>query len=1038
MLKKLITFSAILCTGQAWAACVDGAAGPNGVVSATGGSTCDSSRTSYRGNNTAYANGSGSVLNFLPGTVISSNGVAAVQTLAVGGVNSGGSIPEAGATVHAKGDLTVNGNAQGSTRSIFIYSGTDAGGKRNLLQIDGNLTATRTGGLYGAVIENTGGDLLVAGKTSLTSNVSDALRNGWDANSTFRGSTSINVSGSNGISQSGGTVNFNGDLTINTTTGNGIKTIGGVLNARELYIDVKSGVGNGIAISDRGIVNISGGKIITEGKGSTAISLNGGAFSSTDALSILTKSNDSQGIVLSGDAKAILARTDIQTQGDNANGINIINTPTNGVTLYFQDAISIETLGGGSNAIASKNNPANGFVLPAGSMLVTQGENSHGIDMQIESGGGDLTVFELASGANIETHGKNASALFISNDDGEVNIKTASKIIASGAGSYGIEIDSALRGANIINTGEISASDIGINFNTGVQGNVFNAGTISSDNNIAVHFADEINTLTLTSGSQIKGSVLGGAFDDSLILQGTNSEDLSKFNDFNKLVMEGDEWTLNDNGIFSDSYTQKSGVVNLVGTLVTPQVNVEGGTLNLWKSQTWDTLINGGKISLNTTGNVGNTLNVKGDYNGSNGVLVFNTALGSDHSLSDKLVIYGNAMGTTSVVVNNAGGTGAHTIDGIELIQVNGTSTDTAFTQAGRIVAGAHDYKLVKGNASGTNTQSWFLTNPDPYNPDNPDNPDNPTIRPEAGSYMANIDTARKIFNSRLEDREGRSENSSMWLRQQGTRTTFYDTSGQSYSATNTYVVQGGGELFSANFSDLDRLGIGMMLAYGNSSNNTGSNRTGYHSKGSVDGYSAGLYATWYQDAGTLNGIYIDTWLQYSWLNGMVKGDQLSNENYKIDGLSASVETGYRKLIYQGANGNVFLIPQGQFIFSGVEADDVKEFNGTHVTTSGNNNIQSRLGVKLSREGTSKIDKGEDKLFTVYAEANWLNNSRQVGAEMNGVSIKQAGNKNVAELKLGTEGKFNKNMNLWTNVAQQIGAKGYSDTTMTIGFKYSF
>lgn len=392
MLKKLITFSAILCTGQAWAACVDGAAGPNGVDSATEGSTCDNSGTSYIGNNTAYASGSGSVLNFLPGTVISSNGVAAVYTLAVGGVNSGGSIPGAGATVHAKGDLTVNGNALGSTRSIFIFSGTDAGGKRNSLQIDGNLTATRAGGLYGAVIENTGGDLLVAGKTSLTSNVSDALRNRGDANSTFRGSTSINVSGSNGIFQSGGTVNFNGDLTINTTTGNGIKTSGGLLNARELYIDVKSGVGNGIAISDRGIVNISGGEIITEGKGSTAISLNGGAFSSTDALSILTKSNDSQGIVLSGDAKAILARTDIQTQGDNANGINIINTPTNGVTLYFQDAISIETLGGGSNAIASKNNPANGFVLPAGSMLVTQGENSHGIDMQIESGGGDLTV----------------------------------------------------------------------------------------------------------------------------------------------------------------------------------------------------------------------------------------------------------------------------------------------------------------------------------------------------------------------------------------------------------------------------------------------------------------------------------------------------------------------------------------------------------------------------------------------------------------------------------------------------------------------
>lgn len=720
--------------------------------------------------------------NFLPGTVISSNGVAAVQTLAVGGVNSGGSIPEAGATVHAKGDLTVNGNAQGSTRSIFIYSGTDAGGKRNLLQIDGNLTATRTGGLYGAVIENTGGDLLVAGKTSLTSNVSDALRNGWDANSTFRGSTSINVSGSNGIRQSGGTVNFNGDLTINTITGNGITTSGGVLNARELYIDVKSGVGNGIAISDRGIVNISGGKIITEGKGSTAISLNGGAFSSTDALSILTKSNDSQGIVLSGDAKAILARTDIQTQGDNANGINIINTPTNGVTLYFQDAISIETLGGGSNAIASKNNPANGFVLPAGSMLVTQGENSHGIDMQIESGGGDLTVFELASGANIETHGKNASALFISNDDGEVNIKTASKIIASGAGSDGIEIDSALRGANIINTGEISASDIGINFNTGVQGNVFNAGTISSDNNIAVHFADEINTLTLTSGSQIKGSVLGGAFDDSLILQGTNSEDLSKFNDFNKLVMEGDEWTLNDNGIFSDSYTQKSGVVNLVGTLVTPQVNVEGGTLNLWKSQTWDTLINGGKISLNTTGNVGNTLNVKGDYNGSNGVLVFNTALGSDHSLSDKLVIYGNAMGTTSVVVNNVGGTGAQTVEGIQVVQVDGASSGT-FALTSPVQAGSYEYQLFQGGTSTPTDGDWYLrstllaceiTNTCPVVPPvEPEPPVIPIYRPGVANYVvaqtSNADLgylALDTLHQRIgEQRTLTTDNPQTWVR---------------------------------------------------------------------------------------------------------------------------------------------------------------------------------------------------------------------------------------------------------------------------------
>ena len=46
MLKKLITFSAILCTGQAWAACADGAAGPNGVDSATARSAIKESSVS--------------------------------------------------------------------------------------------------------------------------------------------------------------------------------------------------------------------------------------------------------------------------------------------------------------------------------------------------------------------------------------------------------------------------------------------------------------------------------------------------------------------------------------------------------------------------------------------------------------------------------------------------------------------------------------------------------------------------------------------------------------------------------------------------------------------------------------------------------------------------------------------------------------------------------------------------------------------------------------------------------------------------------
>ncbi len=176
--------------------------------------------------------------------------------------------------------------------------------------------------------------------------------------------------------------------------------------------------------------------------------------------------------------------------------------------------------------------------------------------------------------------------------------------------------------------------------------------------------------------------------------------------------------------------------------------------------------------------------------------------------------------------------------------------------------------------------------------------------------------------------------------------------------------------------------------------------------------------------------------MQYSWLDGEVKGEQLSNESYDIDGLSASVEAGYRMPVYQGENGSVFITPQAQVTWSGIKADDHHEVNGTRVTSSGDNNVQTRLGVKVSRDSVS--DSSKEKQFTLYAEANWLYNNKLAGAVIDGVEIKQAGSRNIGELKLGTEGQLNKNLNLWSNVSQQLGDKGYSDTALTVGFKYKF
>lgn len=388
-------------------------------------------------------------------------------------------------------------------------------------------------------------------------------------------------------------------------------------------------------------------------------------------------------------------------------------------------------------------------------------------------------------------------------------------------------------------------------------------------------------------------------------------------------------------------------------------------------------------ISRYTSGTFqSNVILVNGNYDSDNGILYFNTVLGDDNSVTDRLIVKGNTSGTTWVSVSNVGGSGRHTLNGIELISVEGKS-DGEFIQTGRIAAS-------------------------------------------------------KLFNLSLEDREGRAENSSMWLRQQGNRTQFRDSRGQLKTATNSYIIQGGGEVADTQFTDTDRLGVGLMLGYGKSDSQSGNNRSGYSAKATVDGYSGGVYASWYQDFKTLNGIYFDSWMQYSLLNATVNGEQLSGESYNINGLSASLESGYRIPVYQGENGDVFVTPQAQIIWNNIEADDHTEANGTRTKSDANNNIHTRLGVKLSRDGVSDKDKYSDKLFTLYLEANWLHNTRQAGATMDGVSIRQAGNTNVAELKVGAEGQLTKRVNVWANVAQQIGNEGYSDTGLTIGFKYAF
>ncbi|NEY29851.1 autotransporter outer membrane beta-barrel domain-containing protein, partial [Escherichia coli] len=339
----------------------------------------------------------------------------------------------------------------------------------------------------------------------------------------------------------------------------------------------------------------------------------------------------------------------------------------------------------------------------------------------------------------------------------------------------------------------------------------------------------------------------------------------------------------------------------------------------------------------------------------------------------------------------------------------------------------------------------------DPKEPEPPVVPNKPkdlVVRPEAGSYIANHAAGNTLFTTRLHDRLGETQYTdvltgeekvtSMWLRQIGGRNNFKDSSGQLKTSTNRYVMQLGGDIAQWSTDGLDRWHLGLMAGYANAKSHTHSNKSRHDSRSSIDGYSVGAYGTWYNNDADKTGLYVDTWLLYNWFKNSVNGDDLPSESYDSNGFTGSVESGYTFKVRESERRKVFIQPKAQLTWMGVKADRHIERNGTRVDSTGNNNLQTRLGVRAYMQGNATQDDNKDRTFEPFAEVNWIHNTQRFGVEMNNVKLSQDGARNIGEFKVGIEGQFSQRTSGWINIAQQIGDAGYNDTSGMLGIKYSF
>ncbi|MBA4713533.1 MULTISPECIES: intestinal colonization autotransporter adhesin MisL [Citrobacter] len=771
-------------------------------------------------------------------------------------------------------------------------------------------------------------------------------------------------------------------------------------------------------------------------------------------------------------------RTSIYVDGLDGDGINAgYNAIGQGwigsANIYVGDDLYIKTTGNQgrgitANAMRDATLAKNTIIVGDRAHIVTTGVGSEGI----RSGQSGSSI-RLGNDATIETSGASSTGIYAASSS-KTELGNNATISVSGASAHAVYSTNATVNLGDNATINVNSSTKAASYSKAPRGlYAISRGTVNLGGGATIAMAgdhsNESYAISTETGGIVDGSA-GGRFliDGDLHAAGATAATSSLPQQNSAIKLNMTDNSLWSGASYITSVTAGTGVISL---------QMSDAVWNMTNSSTLtDLTLNSGAVVnfRHTDGEPWQTLTINEDYTGNGGTLVFNTVLNDDTSETDKLIVLGNTTGDSFVAVNNIGGTGAQTVEGIEIIEVAGNS-DGNFEKASRIVAGAYDYNVVqKGN-------NWYLTSfipappdpedPDPVDPHDPDpvdpdpvDPVDPIIpepeepvappvteqqyRPEAGSYLANNYAANTLFMTRLHDRLGETQYidmltgekkvTSMWMRNVGAHTRFKDGSGQLKTQSNSYVLQLGGDLAQWSSDGLDRWHIGAMAGYANSQNRTQSSLTGYHSRGQVTGYSVGLYGTWYANDADKTGTYVDTWMLYNWFDNKVMGQEQATEKYKSSGITASVEAGYSFKLGENERNSYWLQPKAQVVWMDVQADSHREANGTRVKDDTDGNLMTRLGVKAFINGHNAIDDGKSREFQPFVEANWIHNTQTASVKMDDVSNDMRGTKNIGELKVGVEGQITPRLNVWSNVAQQIGDKGYSDTRGMLGVKYNF
>ncbi|WP_054312220.1 autotransporter outer membrane beta-barrel domain-containing protein [Mesorhizobium sp. 1M-11] len=757
------------------------------------------------------------------------------------------------------------------------------------------------------------------------------------------------------------------------------------------------GAGSSIRVSN-------GATSATYGANSPGVWADAGARIDFSGYGIFTYQPNSPGAAASGAGSTVtLTNTIVRTSGPASAGVLVTDTGTVIVTgseittgyrvtgsnppvLQFPDAqIGLEAHGADVIGAGSQLQAAN-------DRITTKGDRAVGVRV---SQGGAASL----AGGSVTTAGSAAHG--IAAIDGGTLAATGTAVAVNGAGSAAIYLAGSAPSTVSVTGGSLSATGEAIVLAKGGTGTVSISGTtitpaIVNGRPLLARVTEDAlnNPANLTLNIAAIPTLTG----DIIVDPSTLSYNLSNSNWTGNLVLTGPgntataslttaRWTgdlLADAGNTADvALAQGSLWIGLARN--TTDVAIDGSSA--WNvtgdSNATGTVTNAGLIQFLARPGAYSTLTV-GNYAGNNGSIGFNTYLGADNSPSNLLVIDGGrASGTSSVLVDNAGGPGAQTLaDGIRLVQVTGggTTATNAFTLGQRVAAGAYEYQLFRGGS--TSADDWFLRshliNP-PTTPTTPSGPDIPLYRPEVALYAPIPAIGRQMGLATLgtlHERVGEEENirsltgrgyaNGGWGRVFGENTRDqWDGTVDSRAAGDLVGIQVGLDIIRTDsYAGDHRDHLGVYGAYTDYSAHSVSGfalgienlRVG---RLSMAGPSLGAYWTHFGPGGW----YVDAAFQSSWYDINARSDYGAALSTDATGYTASLEAGYP--IRFGEGNRWQIEPQAQIISQTISVDSSSDaysgvsWNEGHAWTG-------RLGARM--QYTDQDARGT--LWQPYARIN--------------------------------------------------------------------